>query len=799
MLRAHLLATTALALGALTSAAHAQTPPPQTTPLQTTPAQTTPPAAAPADTITLAPVTATGSATSPAITAPTVGLQPDNVSISPNITRYALPQTRESIGADQIEQTTNAIDTEDAVKYLPGIFIRKRNYGDTQPTVETRDWGVNSSARSLVYVDDVPISALISNNNTNGAPRWGMVSLDSVTGIDMLYGPFAAEYPGNAMGGVMQITTQMPDHLVATAKQSFASQFFDMYKTSEAFNTSQTAASIGDKDGKVSWFLSANLQDSFSQPLVFITNSTIPSGTTGAIPALSKIGAVADVVGAGSLLHTIESSVTGKVAVDITDWLRASYSVGYWSNEQQSKSVSYLTGANGNPTYGGVAGFASDTYSWNEQHVMNALSLKSDTRDAWDFEVVATRYDFLQDIQNSPSGVTSTGEGFKNSGYVARLDGTGWSTQDAKGIWRPDGFGGAHEISFGVHRDEYVLENPTYNSNVWYETPASGNGTLYADGQGKTETYAAWAQEAWKILPNLKLTVGGRAESWSAFDGYNLSSTATATTQQIQPRLSESNVSPKAQIAWQPLQDLTSTVSFGQAYRYPTVSELYQTVLTGSTYSIPNANLRPEKDIQFEWANEFKRGDSRVRLSLWQEDTTDAIIQQTNTLPNYAVPVSTWQNVSAIRLRGAELVGVQQNFLLPGLDLSNSLTYVSSRILSDPQFSSSTGTTATGKRVPYVPDWRDTAQVVYRATDDLSFAVAARYSGKMYTTLDNTDTVSHVQGAFDRFFVVDTHVHYRVARYLEADVGVDNINNERYFEYHPFPGRTYIASAKLIF
>jgi iron complex outermembrane receptor protein len=163
------------------------------------------------------------------------------------------------------------------------------------------------------------------------------------------------------------------------------------------------------------------------------------------------------------------------------------------------------------------------------------------------------------------------------------------------------------------------------------------------------------------------------------------------------------------------------------------------------------------------------------------------------------VPVSTWQNVSAIRLRGVEFVAEQKNVVLPGLDLSNSVTYVDSRILSDPLFASTTGTTATGKRVPYVPDWRDTVQAVYRATDDLSFGIAARYSGKMYTTLDNTDSVSHVMGAFDKFFVVDTHLHYQVASFLAADVGVDNLFNEKYFEYHPFPGRTYIASARLVF
>jgi iron complex outermembrane receptor protein len=98
-----------------------------------------------------------------------------------------------------------------------------------------------------------------------------------------------------------------------------------------------------------------------------------------------------------------------------------------------------------------------------------------------------------------------------------------------------------------------------------------------------------------------------------------------------------------------------------------------------------------------------------------------------------------------------------------------------------------------------VPDWRYTVQAVYRPTDDLAVSAAARYSGKMYTTLDNTDKVSHVMGAFDKFLVVDTHAHYKITNVVSADVGIDNLLNEKYFEYHPFPGRTYVASAKLVF
>jgi len=177
------------------------------------------------------------------VTAPAPG--PQVAPVSPQIDRYAPPQTIESIDRRKIEDTTNIIDSGDAVKYLPSLLLRKRNYGDTQPTLATRTWGINSSARTLVYVDDIPISALISNNNTNGAPRWGLVSPEEIKGVDMLYGPFSPMWPGNSMGGVMLITTRMPDKLEATVKQTEALQTFGYYDTYGSYLTSNSAGTIG--------------------------------------------------------------------------------------------------------------------------------------------------------------------------------------------------------------------------------------------------------------------------------------------------------------------------------------------------------------------------------------------------------------------------------------------------------------------------------------------------------------------------------------------------------------------------
>jgi len=137
------------------------------------------------------------------------------------------------------------------------------------------------------------------------------------------------------------------------------------------------------------------------------------------------------------------------------------------------------------------------------------------------------------------------------------------------------------------------------------------------------------------------------------------------------------------------------------------------------------------------------------------------------------------------------------DFIVPGLSLSNSLTYVDSKIISNPGFQSATGTTSQGMWVPYVPQWRDTVQAVYRPNENLSFAASARYQGKMYSTLDNSDYVQGVQGSFDPFFVLDAHVRCQVGKAVSAEFGVDNLTDSKYFLFHPFPGRTFIAGLKI--
>ena len=740
----------------------------------------------------------------------------------PAVARFQLPQQSFSITAKQIDETINLKDPEDAVKYMPSLFVRKRNDGDNQAVLATRSWGLNSSARTLIYYDDLLISALIGNNNTGASPKWNLISPEAIGRVDFLNGPFAAAYPGNSIGGVLLITSRMPDKPFAVAKETVSIMPWNQYGTKDTYVTSQTSAAAGNRDGRLSWLVSANYLDSYQQPLTYTTNgataanpSGIPVGTTGAFPALNKQGVIANVVGTGALAHSQQTSGNLRLAYDVSPLVQATYSLGVWNNHQTSDPQTYMRStATGAPTFAGIAGFASNKYTWDQTHLSNAVSLKSDTKGLFDFDLSASSYNYLQDIQLNPFTVTPSGVGYSLNGKITRNDGTNWQNADAKGIWRPFGLGGPHEVSFGIHGDRYRLENPVYASSIWYATPSTGTGQLYSSGLGETRTGALWVQDAWKIVPNLKLTLGGRLETWRALDGFNLNTTTsaagaiTSTATINQPGLNSTNFSPKASLSFDPNKEWNITASFGEAYRYPTVTELYQNITVGGVATFANPLLAPEQDFTGELNIQRKWNDGRVRLTLFKERTNNAIISQTNLVANpntgAQTPTTTISNVDAIRMQGVELSGEKDNVLIPGLQLFGSVTYVDSRILSDPSWAGTnplTGlpTTVVGKRVPFVPDWRAKAGVTYRPNESWAYTVAARYSGKQYSTLDNTDIIPHVFGAFDNFFVVDMKVHYNATKNFSFDFGIDNLFNDQYFLFHPFPGRTYVLAAKYTF
>ena len=737
--------------------------------------------------------------------APVEKLSPLVIREAPSVAeKFLLPQVTESVTATRIEETINIVDPEDAVKYLPSVFLRKRNYGDTQAIMATRVWGVSSSARSLVYADGVLLTALIANNNIGG-PRWGLVSPAEIERVDMMYGPYAASYAGNSMGAVMEITTRLPEKFEASLQQTFAFQNFSQYDTQDTYRTSQTAATVGHRLGQFSFWVSANYQDSYSQPLSYVTNATFPTGTTGGYAATSRLGAPAQVVGASGLLHTRMTNAKLKLAYDLTTTLRAAYTIGAWRNDADATAETYLRNTAGQPTFAGLAGFASGTYDLLQEHSAHSLSLRSDTRGAFDFEAIATLYRMDRDRQLTPTTASATTAATPTvgaAGRVAVLGGTGWSTLDLKGTWRPGKSSattaaGAHTVTFGAQDQRAKLYNPTFNTADWRNADSPYT-AIATEGSGKTRTQALWLQDVITFTPTLKLTAGARYEEFRASDGLNVNGPTTVR----QPTVRDHGLSPKAVLAYTPSADWLVTASVGQAYRFATAAELYQLVSTGTTFTSPNPNLKPDDVLATELKLQRNLPAGRIRLSLFQDDIHDAIIAQFNPLlPGSTQLFSFLSNVDHVRARGAELVLEQNNVGIRGLEFTGSLTYLDAQTLALSGRASATAPAyaAIGKKLPNIPDWRASFVLTYRPDQRWAFSIAGRYSDKLWTTLDNTDVNPNTWQGFAAWFVADFHANLRLNRQWNAGLGVDNVLNRKYFIFHPFPNRTTVLNVKYIF
>ena len=711
-----------------------------------------------------------------------------------------LPVKTAQVTRQTMAKSINVVNTEDAVAYLPDVLVRKRHIGDTQAPITTRTSGEGSSARSLIYADDVLLSALIGNNNGNASPRWSFVSPQEIDHIDILYGPFAAAYPGNSIGEVVNIVTRMPTKLEAGVDVIGAWQNFGEYGTHQNLGSGELSAYVGDRIGPAAFWLSANYLDTDAQPLAFVTlaqpgaASTAGVPVTGAFSTLNRTAAPIEVLGAGSIEHQVQDNVKLKVAYDLTPTITATYSIGVFSNWDQATDQTYLRNAAGAPVFSGdvnIAGrtydipasaFSADVYDYDELHVGQSLKIASHTDGAFDWEVVGSYYDFVNDRQSFPSGAlpAATAGG---PGTVTDMGGAGWETLDFKGLWRVT----AQEISFGLHGDEFQLVDNAFDTSDWITAP---EGALATSALGKTRTLAAWAQDAIAVTPSVTLTLGVRLEDWRAFDGLNASPSHDLDT--LQPQLASDHVSPKASLAWTPAPDWRLTASFGEAYRFPTVEELYQTVTVGSTLAVPNPNLKPEEANTVELSAERSWTGGRLRLTGFGEWVGDALLSQTAPLtPTSTTLVSFTQNIDQTRVLGVEAVGEQDDVLVEGLDLTGSVLYTDPVVTSDPTFAE-----AVGKQVTQVPKWRATAVATYRATPRLTLTAAVRYSSRVFATINDEDTVTHTFEGFDPYLVADFRAAYQLTPHVMAAVGVNNVNNDNYFLFHPFPQRTVFGELK---
>lgn len=738
---------------------------------------------------------------------------------------YRLPTTTESITSEKIDNTINAMTSSDVIKYLPSIQVRQRYIGDPNAPVGWRTSGTGASARGLIYSDGVMLSSpLGSNNGDTGSPLWNMVAPSEIDRVDVMYGPFASAYSGNSMGGVIDITTKMPTKFEVGGNIKSSWQDFGFYGKNKTYDSQEYSGNVGDKYKDFSFRFDYSHLDSHSEPITYYnpllsTTPATPGDTvvTGAVANKNPYGKDALVMGEGNLNHTLQDTFKWKFGYDITKTIHVKYTLGLWTNAREGSFNSFLTDSRGNVINSGNVAINGKQYklgdtsfgqtNQDQTHIFQGMRLHSDSGGVFDWDLNGSVVDFSTD-NSRVSTQTPAKAAQSGAGTVTSLTGTGWNTADAKGIWRPaTPLLGKHEVSFGFHHDGATLNNPVYTVTNWKD---SSQGVIKQNSHGETQTEGYWAQDALDFNKKWNLTYGGRLENWHAYNGYN----NTTTKFLSQPDQNDLEFSPKGKLTWKPIDRVETGFSIAKAYRFPTVTELFQT--TTSTVSpfnliVANPNLKPEEALSSELSNEYHFDDGKIRLSLFQEQVKNAIFTQTTAAPSGsgATTISAPSNVQEIQTYGIEFAGNKSNVGIEGLDLYGTTTWADSTITKNYATDAAlalAGPTAanpnanqptTGKDQPRVPKWRASGTIAYRPIEKLNTSISGRYSSQQSSQLNNTDiNKSTYASGGNAYFIVDLHANYNITKQLTIASGIDNVTDRQVWLFHPFPARTYFAEIK---
>lgn len=688
----------------------------------------------------------------------------------------------------------NAATTEDLVKYEPSLVIRRRFIGDSNGTLGIRGSNMFQTSRSMVFADGVPLHYLLQSR-WSGAPRWTMVSASEIAEVNVLYGPFSAEYSGNSMGGVVLIETAIPQKREFHVDMKAFRQSFDEYGFDDDLNGYKGFVSYGDKIGDLSIYASYNRLDNESQPQSFFNGSNAAAGAavTGAITKDNERGQSTIFYGDSGVIDSVTNNYKIKLGYDFGN-ISTLLNVAYEKRRADTDSTNnYIKDAAGNPVWSGNVSQNGQSFSIkasslgvSEQErdsLSIGLRIKGDWSDNVRWETNLSHFAIIKD-ETRKSSRNPADPAFDGSGQVSDFDDTGWNTADIK-VTIDDAWMDGLQLVTGVRYERYELNTRVFDSNNFKKGTKSAPKNTSG---GKSSLAAAFIQANWDIDENWTMALGGRYEYWKSEDGY-FSNDIPATPQldeQGVPSRSERKFSPKFSIGYTPDDIWRFRYSIAKAYRFPIVEEMFSQFKAFNAISVSNPNLKPEDGLHHNIMIEKGLETGYVRMNLFWENIDDVIESQTTTL-NGGGSLRTFIPVDEVETRGVEFIANLDSFVASNLDIRFNLTWTDAEIRKN-----DANPSLEGNKFTRLPRWRSNLLATYHLSDrwDLGGSVQYLSDRNNFGRLDNKDTEENVFRAQDGFTIVGLKTTFKVDKHLSLNAGIDNLTDETAYVAHPWPGRT---------
>jgi outer membrane receptor protein involved in Fe transport len=260
--------------------------------------------------------------------------------------------------------------------------------------------------------------------------------------------------------------------------------------------------------------------------------------------------------------------------------------------------------------------------------------------------------------------------------------------------------------------------------------------------------------DRWSVTP------GVRADWWKNYNARIDTPAGTA----VPADNVISVVNPKLSSAYQIADSLRLGASVYQAFRVPTLNELYRGFASGGFVFLPNDQLRPERltGVDAKLEGEFLTDRSvRWRLSVHRDEVKDQIL-----FVSRSASAAQRQNVGRTLATGGALdlsykVG-------PWLTMNAGYAYVDSVIRNFPA-----NPDREGKRVPNVSRSQVTMGATAGRADIVELVILARYLSRQYVDDANTQPVAD-------FFVIDASLQHEIRQGIRLLLTGENLTDRQY-------------------
>jgi iron complex outermembrane recepter protein len=684
-----------------------------------------------------------------------------------------------AVTRDAIE-VRNVFLADQALSYEEGLNVyREKGAADTSTAVGMRGFAANSP-RVLVLLDGQPM-----NDAYAGKVTWALLPISEMESVEVLRGPGSVLYGGNAMAGVIQMFTR-----------PVTERSLELSAQGGTFGTKTYSGRFSDrwfhkKLGFSGSYMNLRLQGYPTGPGVYASASTVTSATTAILPAPPMVptntGALRFQIGEQGNNGFFQDAIRTRFDYTVSD--KTTVTFQYMQMREQygyNSSVPTVLDSSGNPitsgsfffNYGGalkkltispnlfVAGPGGQTIEYFIGSLYHSFNSRS-----W-LRVGAGTADSIDEWFSLPSGGATFGGGpGTTTQYPNRT-----SHADLQWNWVPSG---RLKYIFGSEIRQDITRNANYNLSNFAVRDSK---ILYTKGaEGLVMASAAFAQADYQLTRTLNVELGGRFENWRTYGGTSQSAPA-APLVALPSRMQEA-FTGRAALSWQLPRDFTLRFVAANAFRGPTVNNLYSSSsYPPGTVTLANPALEPETVRSFEIG---------LRKRIGQTFTADATFFQNYvqnliyTAIDYPVDPTGLTNipVNAGRAyaRGVE-VALRER-LFSWLHLTETYTFNDSRITQNSAVPLSQGRYVTG-----VPKTVANVSLVgsYRRW---SGSLGGRYISALYSTNTNTDIVHGVPGSYDPYFIAEATGGYQLRRGVTAFASVNNMLDRTFYQFYLAPGR----------